>query len=454
MSDWDDDASTLSHAPFQSAVEPGEAFTLVRLGQNGARTEDQVVVDGTAEVLVGTGPACQLRLADPTVSRRHATFDLTPWGLRVRDLGALNGVRVGAIRVLDAIVGPGERVQLGNVVLAVEAKVVDRAPANARLRFGSVVGTSREIRRLFPLFERLASVTIPVLVEGETGTGKEVLARSLHDEGGRRDGPFIVFDCTAISPSLIESELFGHEKGAFTGATAQRKGVFEQAHGGTLFIDELGDMPLELQPKLLRALEQSEVRRVGGAHWIRCDVRIVAATRRDLDELVAAGRFRDDLYHRLAVARVMLPPLRERRGDIGPLVDHFCERLGVDPSIIPRSVLAEWTSRPWPGNLRELRNAVAREVALGELGNIGAGLDAAEPTQGDAQVTRPTGDDIEAILALTLPYPEARQRVLERFSERFVERTLAANGGNVQRAAEAAGIALRYFQLLRARAKP
>src|SRR5262249_52178485 len=191
-----------------------------------------------------------------------------------------------------------------------------------------------EARRLFRLFERLAATNIPVLGEGETGTGKEVLARALHDQGPRADRPFVVFDCTAVASSLIESELFGHEKGAFTGAQSTRQGLFEQANGGTLFIDELGDLPLDLQPRLLRALEEWEVRRVGGDRWIRCDVRVVAATRRDMDQLVADGRFRDALFHRLAVARVELPPLRQRRGDVAALVEHFCERIGAPVSAI------------------------------------------------------------------------------------------------------------------------
>ena len=268
----------------------------------------------------------------------------------------------------------------------------------------------------------------------------------LHEKGKRAAGPFVVLDCTAVSAPLIESELFGHERGAFTGAVSQRKGVFEQADGGTLFIDEIGDLPLEMQPRLLRALERSEVRRVGGDRWLQCDVRIVAATRRDVDVLVQEGRFRDDLFHRLCVGRVELPPLRRRRGDVLALVDHMCRDLGADMSAIAGPILSEWARAAWPGNVRELRNSVTRELALGDLQRM---LTPTEPTE----AAPPAVDGFGPILALDLPFFEARQRLVEAFQRQYLERTLAAHDGNVQRAAQAAGIAPRYFRLLRARGR-
>jgi DNA-binding NtrC family response regulator len=253
----------------------------------------------------------------------------------------------------------------------------------------------------------------------------------------------VVFDCTAVPPNLVESELFGHERGAFTGAVSTRKGVFEQADGGTLFIDEIGDLDLVLQPKLLRAIERSEVRRVGGTQTIRVDVRILAATRRDLDHEVQAGRFRDDLFHRLAVTRVELPPLRRRRGDIGPLVRHFVRELGGDMSTFPRDLLLRWEDDPWPGNVRSLRNAVARHLALGDLAT-------APPPHADDAIER---DPFGALLAQNLPLIQARQRVVEEFERRYIERALAEHGGHVAKAAAAAGIARRHFDRLRARAR-
>jgi transcriptional regulator with GAF, ATPase, and Fis domain len=297
------------------------------------------------------------------------------------------------------------------------------------------------MRRLHPLCERLAQSDVPLVIEGETGTGKEVLAEALHEAGPRAAGPFIVFDCTAVPPTLAESELFGHERGAFTGAVSTRKGVFELAHGGTLLIDEIGELDPELQPKLLRALEKSEVRKVGSDKWTRVDVRIMAATRRDLDREVTEGRFRDDLFFRLAVTRVELPPLRMRRGDIGVLARHFWRELGGGDSPIPYGVLQAFESHSWPGNVRELRNAVARRLALGELTSSERGV-----TEGSH-----AEDAIERVLEQHLPFPRARDTLVREFERRYVERVLEEHDGNVSKAARASGIARRYFMLIRAR---
>ena len=256
--------------------------------------------------------------------------------------------------------------------------------------------------------------------------------------------PFVICDCTSIAPNLIENELFGHDKGAFTGAANHHLGVFEQAEGGTLFIDELGELSLELQAKLLRSIDTGQVRRIGGQRWIQCDVRIITATRRDLDAMVQAGTFRDDLFHRLAVGRIALPPLRERRGDVPLLIEHFIRTLGGSPTALTRSRMDAWLSHSWPGNVRELRNAIARWVALGELDALIL-----------APVTAPTptsaGRELEHLLDELAPYDDARQRALAIFQRYYMEKVLVAAKGNVQRAADMAGIAVRYFQLLRAR---
>jgi DNA-binding NtrC family response regulator len=297
------------------------------------------------------------------------------------------------------------------------------------------------MQRLYPLCERLAQSDVPLVIEGETGTGKEVLAEALHRASARRDGPFVVFDCTTVAPTLLESELFGHEKGAFTGATTARKGLFEQAEGGTLFVDEVGDLDLALQPKLLRAVERREVRRVGGSRAIRVDVRIIAATRRDLDREVVAGRFRDDLFHRLAVGRIELPALRERQGDVRELVGLFCEEAGRDPAAVPTEVMARWEDARWPGNVRELRNAVLRWVALGELST----------TLRRRESGAPPSDAIDEAIRLRLPFGEARDQVVAEFERRYIASVLAEHGGDVGRAAAASGIGRRYFNMIRAR---
>ncbi len=324
--------------------------------------------------------------------------------------------------------------------------------------FGRIVGESESMRKLFPLCDRLAQSSVAVVIGGETGTGKEVLAESLHDMGARSSGPFVVFDCTATPKNLVESALFGHERGAFTGANEVRRGVFEEAHGGTLLIDEIGDLDFELQAKLLRVLERSEVRRLGGNRWIRADVRIIAATRRNLDAEVRAGRFRDDLFYRLAVTRVELPPLRERAGDVALLAKHFWSRMAEPGQDIPESFLESLCGQRWPGNVRQLQNAVARQVALGDLAELDDGLLCADPNvvvgerqDGAADGSSKAVDSIERILAMRLPLTRARQLLVADFERRYVERALDEHDGNVARAAASAGIARRYFRLLRAR---
>jgi transcriptional regulator of aromatic amino acid metabolism len=357
----DEDVSTIAQIPYAPSPVPDASWLLA--ATLGPDLRARVTIDGTqpSRVLVGQSPACDVRVADPAMSRRHAALEPVAARLRLTDLGSTNGTWVNGVGVTDAFLAGGEEVRLGGTVFRVE-----RGPArrDVRLpeetRFGRLVGWSREMRRLYPLCARLAASSVAVIIEGETGTGKEALAESLHEAGPRAAGPFVVFDCTAVAPSLVESELFGHERGAFTGAVASRRGVFEQAHGGTLLIDEIGDLEPQLQPKLLRALERGEVRRVGSEKAIKVDVRVLAATRRDLDHEVQEGRFRDDLFHRLAVARIELPPLRARKGDVRLLAAHFARELGGDERALGGELLARWDDSPWPGNVRELRNAVAR----------------------------------------------------------------------------------------------
>jgi DNA-binding NtrC family response regulator len=439
----DDVATELHETPLQNEGDGAFSLSVVDGPDKGL----SLVIDGSQEmeVIVGQSPVCRLKVSDVTVSRRHAALEVSGARLRIRDLGSRNGTFINGVLVAEAFAVGGERIRLGATTLLVSRVADTPASAHAESSFGPLLAQSRAMRRLFPLLERLAASTLPVLVEGETGTGKEVLARALHERSPRARGPFVVFDCSAVAANVIESELFGHERGAFTGAVGSRMGLFEQAKGGTLFLDELGDLPLDLQGKLLRAIERSEVRRVGGNQWIQVDVRIVAATRRDIDSYVQDGRFRDDLFHRLAVGRVELPPLRKRIEDIALLARHFAA--AVDPeAVIPEHVLAEWRSQAWPGNVRELRNAVLRHVALGELDTEEEEPVAMPPTQAGES-------EIDAVLRLRLPYSKARARVLRTFEQRYLEEMLAFAGGSVQKAAQASGVALRYFQVLRARNK-
>jgi two-component system, NtrC family, response regulator HydG len=439
-----DEPSTKVFRTVREVVQPRGAFVLEVT--QGPDQPYRVELDGhhPTRMLVGQSPACELRLTDPEVSRRHAAVEVVGDRLRVTDLGSTNGTYVGGLSIREVFLRGGESVRVGSTVLAVtRASCELGSELPTRTTFGHLVGASDEMRRLYPLCEKLANANVPVIIEGETGTGKEVLAESLHEQGPLSQQPFVVFDCTAVPPALVESELFGHVRGAFTGAVAARKGVFEQAEGGTLLIDEIGDLELALQPKLLRAIERSEIRRVGGDRAIRVHVRILAATRRDLDHEVQAGLFRDDLFHRLAVARIELPPLRERHGDVTVLAKYFCLELGADESELDRELLMRWEGYDWPGNVRELRNAVARHLALGDLAPEGTGSSRSPKVE----------DFIDPVLSMDLPIKEARDRVIAEFERRYLSRALAKHNGVVTHAAKASGIARRHFQRLRVRRK-
>ncbi len=443
----DDDLSTVAR-PVDGARSARLCRAVVVEGPDAPRAF-LLEQDAPSRILLGTSEVCDLRLTDATVSRRHAAFEADGKGFRLSDLHSTNGTFVDGVRIVEVYVRGGELVRCGSTALRLDVEEVAKPlQLSNSIRFGATLGASVAMRRLYLLCERLAKTRVPIIIEGETGTGKEVLAESLYEVGGSQ-GPFVLFDCTAVAPNLVEAELFGHDRGAFTGATTARAGVFEEAAGGTLLIDEIGDLELPLQAKLLRALDRGEVRRIGGQRWIKADVRVIAATRRDLDRAVAAGRFRDDLFHRLAVARVELPPLRERQGDVLLLARQFAADMGGPPDDVEAYVDSHFADYNWPGNVRELRNAVARYVALGSDWEqsrpaIAAGGIASEsPAAG--------GDWIDRILSAGMPYPLARRRTVEEFERRYMETILAAHGGNVAQAARASGLGLRYFRLVKAR---
>ncbi len=403
-------------------------------------------------VLLGSSPACEIRLTDPAISRRHAAIEPIGRRCKVTDLGSTNGTYIDGVGVVEAFIRGEEVIRCGSSALRVDAEgYAEGAPAKPpAVRFGRVLGVSEAMRRLYPLCERLATTRISVLIEGEAGTGKELLAESLHDESGAA-GPFVVFDCSAAAPSQVEAELFGHVRGAFSGAATDRPGAFEQANGGTLFIDELGDLDLALQPKLLRAIERGEIKRVGAQQTSRVDVRVLCATRRDLDREVAAGRFREDLLRRVAIARVELPPLRDRKGDISLLARHFGNQVSGRPDALPADVLARFEDYPWPGNVRELYSAVARRVALGDAQ---LGEDEASGPSSSATPEDGAGfPSVEQMIKDGVPFPIARRRALDAFEKRYVEKILELHGGSVAKASAASGLARRYFQVVKARAK-
>jgi transcriptional regulator with PAS, ATPase and Fis domain len=307
-------------------------------------------------------------------------------------------------------------------------------PLSTSSRFGDAVGVSPIMRHLFATLERAAPSDLTILIEGESGVGKDVLARAIHERSARRNQPFVVADCSAFPDNLIESELFGHDRGAFTGANESRRGVFEEANGGTLFLDEIGELPLDLQPKLLRALEQRIIRPVGGRGGKPVDVRVVAATNRRLSEAARTGEFRSDLFYRLAVVKVTVPPLRERLEDVLPIARAmFRAKLRDAQADLPPDFASMLVAYHWPGNVRELRNVIDRHIALGERVGL---LDSGQMAQLPGAEEHDPNDDL-----MTLSYHEARKLLLERFEEKYAPRLMARAEGNVSRAADLANIA-------------
>ncbi len=379
-----------------------------------------------------------LRLTDDTVSRNHAEVVRTAEGLVLRDLGSTNGTYVGPVRIKEVYLGDQRTFRVGrtDVEFTPIDEVFDIVPA-AETQFEGLVGQSVVMRELFSVLERVAPTELTVLVTGETGTGKELVSRAIHERSRRRSGPFVVFDCGAVPGTLIESELFGHERGAFTGAVAPRAGMFEQADGGTIFIDELGELPLELQPALLRVLEQREVRRVGDRRVRPVNVRVVAATNRDLQALVAEGRFRQDLYYRLAVVEIAVPPLRDRKEDLDLLVRHALGTAGFPHAVrgLSEGVRPIFEAWDWPGNVRELRNVVLRALPFCDGTEIG--LDALPDALRSATSAR---DDVAAGRGAEVSFREAKDRMLEDFERSYLEDLVERAGKSLSRASRIAGV--------------
>jgi len=369
---------------------------------------------------VGALEGNDLQLSDPSVSGLHCELVHDERGVRVHDLGSRNGTVVNGVLVADAFLTGPAVLQLGGTQLSFTPGLAAvEIEASAAEAFGPLVGRSVAMRELFARLESFAARDATVLIHGETGTGKELVAEALVQASARAEKPLVVVDCSALAPSLIESELFGHEKGAFTGAVAARAGAFERATGGTVFLDEIGELPLELQPRLLRALERREVSRLGGKGPTAVDVRVLAATHRPLEEEVNQGRFRADLFYRLSVLRVDVPPLRDRRDDIGVLAQHF---LGPGVSLDQRT-LERFMSHPWPGNVRELRNAVERWKA------------GAEPL-----TPSPTAPGLAMAASLDEPFLVQKERLVHGFEVAYAKALLEASKGNLSEAARRAGV--------------
>jgi len=409
----------------ESGTEPFEQprayATQFRLVIDGA---ERAFVSSSDRAVVGTHESCDVVVDDRTVSRFHCEITVRDGRARLRDLDSKNGTLVDGVAVLESFLHDGARLTVGHTTMRFAIGGGEVAiPLSRTSQFGLLVGRSAEMRHVFALLEQAAASKATLLLEGETGTGKEAAAESVHRLSSRREQPFVVVDCSALPPDLLESELFGHEKGAFTGASARRVGAFEAAHGGTVFLDEVGELGPELQPKLLRVLERGEIKRVGSDRYKQIDTRIIAATHRNLRSDVNSKRFRSDLYYRLAVIVVTLPPLRDRVEDLSVLVEHLLASLGGDKRaeaarMRTPAFLAELAAHRWPGNVRELRNYVERGLAL----------------SGTAH--EPVGAPVS--------YKEAK----ERWERAYVEELMRAADGNVAAAAREARLDRAAFYRL------
>ena len=385
---------------------------------------------------IGAHASNDVVLDDPMVSRFHYRLTRDEGGWRVVDNGSLNGTRVAGVRVRDAdLVMPECRISLGESVIVVREAGLRAAPAiPGSMSFGALVGGSQPMRKMYSVLERVARTDATVLVEGESGTGKELITAEIVRRSARAGKPFIVVDCGSIAPSVIESEIFGHARGAFTGADRQRPGVFEAAHGGTVFLDEIGELPVEMQPKLLRVLESGELRRMGENQLRKVDVRVIAATNRRLEREVNQGRFREDLFFRLSVVTVRVPPLRERAEDIPLLVEAFLASFDASDrhDLFTEEVLEVMGRHEWPGNVRELKNFVERRVVFG---TAGLGLEGDDVTPAASpQVGAQSPIDLDKSFRV------AKEETVEAFERRYLGALLAWAGGNVSLAARRAKI--------------
>jgi len=438
------------------------------------------------EIRIGSMDDNDVVISDDTVSRYHCKIVQEDAGYVLVDQRSTNGTFINKVRVREAYIKPGSTIAVGQSLLRFNAREeeVQIVPSRSD-RCAGLIGGNDRMREIYSIIEKIAPTATTVVIDGETGTGKEVVAQAIHSLSPRQRNELVVFDCGAVPPNLIESELFGHEKGSFTGAMMTRQGLFEQADGGTLFLDELGELPIDLQPKLLRVLENREVRRVGGAKANKVDVRIIAATNRNLEDEVKAGRFRQDLFYRLSVVRLHLPSLRERADDIPLLVGHFLEhgsynRTPTGPKVrsVAPDALAVLSIYPWPGNVRELVNVIERAISFCdnsvlELSDLPDYIRNARPSSANIRpptqsggprraATHTSGGNPVVPMSASLPTPappdelmaegvtfkDAKERWVASFERDYILQLLRRNSGNISHAARAADIDRKYFRKL------
>lgn len=422
-------------------------------------------------IRIGADPLCDIVLSDPTVSRTHAEIRRRGENLELVDLESTNGTFLDGLQIGRSNIRPGVTFKVGRTSIRLTVQT-EQVPVEMtdRTRYGEIIGQSQALREIFSILDRVAPSDLSVVIEGETGTGKELIAEALHENSNRAKDAFVVFDCSAFPASLLESELFGHEKGAFSGAMNRHRGVFERADGGTIFFDELGEMDIEFQAKFLRVLETGDVRRVGGEKTFNVDVRVVAATNRNLEELVDEKKFRRDLFYRLAKVRFRLPALRDRAEDIPLLAEHFLD-LFVDTAkakpLLTEDAVRALQAYAWPGNIRQLKNVIEKAVALSpggtisgeylraELGLDGTGGGIATPalqTTG-SRPSAPKGSEVFTARIRKdddgfVPFRDAKDALIAAFEERYLAQLLEYTEDNISQAARDADIDRRHLYRL------
>ncbi len=402
---------------------------------------------------IGKKEGCDLILSDKTVSRNHIEIEYTSDSFLLKDMNSTNGTYLNGNKVKEAYLAPGDLIKLGNtsIEFQVFSETAKIEPSSSEA-FGGLVAKSRKMRQIFGILEKIAPTFATVVIEGETGTGKDLVARAIHQFSTRKNKPFIIFDCSSVAPNLIESELFGHEKGSFTGAIKSRRGAFEEASGGTIFLDEIGELPLDLQPKLLRALEQREVRRVGANLQTSIDVRVVCATNRDLKKEVAEGRFREDLYYRLSVVKINVPPLRDRPEDIPVIIAKILSEAkfnrtvdgGLRVTRVEDDALKVLQRYQWPGNVRELANIIERAVSFADGNSI------AKPHLDYvfSEMDNEEEHTEKLVMDNDLPFKEAKQKLLDVFEKDYLVDLLKRNNNNLSKAAREAKIDRKHIRNL------
>jgi two-component system, NtrC family, response regulator GlrR len=405
--------------------EPAQARRFRLRVDRGLATPAELSFGENEHATLGSSAEAKVVLADQAVSPLHCEVGWERGVFVLRDLGSKTGTWLGGARVREVLIASRARFRIGACEVLFEGADSDEArglPPAARI--GKLIGHSQAMRAVISRLAKIAERDTWLLLEGEGGTGKELAAEGVHQASNRREGPFVVVDCGSIPPTLIEAELFGHQGAAYTGASQAREGAFARANGGTLFLDEIGELDIEQQSRLLRAIESREVKGIGTARPIPVDVRIIAATSRELRHEVTRGSFREDLYYRLAVARIRMPPLRDRQEDIPILVRQFLEQHSKHDAVeydVDDALMARWMSRQWAGNVRELRNAVEQIVAFGP---------------DDDQANEPP----TSFAACATPFKVAKQRVIEQFEREYLSAALASTHGNITAAANAAEI--------------